>query len=234
MTTDHGRRFRCEDPVAPRQARADGSSEEAGDVQERDRRSGRQLERARCDRAGHALADGGGGRITLVHVHSGLLRPSAAVTLRPAVEDAEASGRLLERERAETGVDAEVASVVAASPGRGLHEQAERQHADLIVVGSCSRGLLGRVFVGDDARAALNGAPCAVAIAARAFADREGRSGGSGSDTTSRRRARRRSRRRARSLPRTVPASMRSQAVTLPVYAYSPLVIVRDHRAAAR
>ena len=37
--------------------------------------------------------------------------------------------------------------------------------ADLLVVGSSRRGLLGRVFIGDDTRAALNGAPCAIAIA---------------------------------------------------------------------
>ena len=43
-------------------------------------------------------------------------------------------------------------------------------NADLIVVGSCARGMLGRVFVGDDARAALNGASCAIAVAARAYA----------------------------------------------------------------
>ena len=37
--------------------------------------------------------------------------------------------------------------------------------ADLLVVGSSRRGLMGRVLMGDDARAALNGAPCAIAIA---------------------------------------------------------------------
>jgi nucleotide-binding universal stress UspA family protein len=37
--------------------------------------------------------------------------------------------------------------------------------ADLLVVGSSRRGLLGRVLIGDDTRAALNGAPCAIAIA---------------------------------------------------------------------
>jgi hypothetical protein len=59
------------------------------------------------------------------------------------------------------------------SPGRGLHEEAERRNADLIVVGSSSRSLLGRVWVGDDARASLNGAPSAVAIAARSYAQHQ-------------------------------------------------------------
>ena len=49
--------------------------------------------------------------------------------------------------------------------GRGLHELCEVNGADLLVVGSSRRGLLGRVLIGDDTRAALNGAPCAIAIA---------------------------------------------------------------------
>jgi len=165
------------------------------------------------------------GKISLVHVHSGLLRPSAAVTLRPAVEDAEASARLLERERAESGVEADVASVVALSPGRGLHEQAERHHAEVIVVGSCSRGLLGRVFIGDDARAALNGAPCAIAIAARAFAGREGPMAriGVGYDGTAESEA---ALAAARAIAADNGASLHAlQAVALPLYAYNPLVI---------
>jgi nucleotide-binding universal stress UspA family protein len=54
--------------------------------------------------------------------------------------------------------------------GRGLHELREVIEADLLVVGSSRRGLLGRVLIGDDTRAALNGAPCAVAIAPTGFA----------------------------------------------------------------
>ena len=87
----------------------------------------------------------------------------------------EASERILAEARAEAGGDVEVITLPAASPGRGLHVQAEAQGADLIVVGSSSRGLLGRATLGDDTRAALNGAPCAVAIAARGFAPIEQR-----------------------------------------------------------
>jgi len=113
------------------------------------------------------------GQMTLAHVHRGLLRLSAAATLKPAYEDALASQQLLERERAAFGIGADLVSVTAMSPGRGLHEEAERRNADLIVVGSSNRGLLGRVFVGDDARASLNGAPCAVAVAARSYAQQQ-------------------------------------------------------------
>jgi nucleotide-binding universal stress UspA family protein len=68
-------------------------------------------------------------------------------------------------------VKSELISVSSPSPGRGLHQQAEEQKIDLLVVGSCERGAFGRAMLGDDTRAALNGAPCAVAVAARGYAE---------------------------------------------------------------
>ncbi len=112
----------------------------------------------------------GEGRLTLAHVRQGELNPLHAVTPKLLREEHAGSEELLERERSNGRVDAELTSIVALSPGRALHEQAERQHADLVVVGSCSRGTIGRVMLGDDTRAALNGAPCAVAIAAGGLA----------------------------------------------------------------
>jgi nucleotide-binding universal stress UspA family protein len=111
------------------------------------------------------------GKLTLAYVHSGSLRPVHAVTPGLVDLEREESHKLLQQERATAEVDAELVSVVATSPGRGLHQQAEEQNADLLVVGSCGRGTLGRAMLGDDTRAALNGAPCAVAIAARGYAD---------------------------------------------------------------
>lgn len=102
-----------------------------------------------------------GARLTLAFVRSGSL-----------AEDLEGSSKLLEQERSAANLQAELVGVPAASPGRGLHEQAERQHADLLVVGSCARSALGRAMLGDDTRAALNGAGCAVAIASHGFAQR--------------------------------------------------------------
>jgi nucleotide-binding universal stress UspA family protein len=115
------------------------------------------------------LADGG--RLTLVHVRSGFMHPLRAMTPTLMKEQEEASEQLLEDERAAAGVEAELLSVTASTPGAGLHKKAEAMGADLIVVGSSSRGLLGRAMIGDDTRAALNGAPCAVAIAARGYAE---------------------------------------------------------------
>jgi nucleotide-binding universal stress UspA family protein len=110
-----------------------------------------------------------GGKLTLANVRAGETNPLHAITPGLLEEEKEASRRLLKHERAETGVDAEVLTVEAASPGAGLHRQAEEQEADLLVVGSCGRGAFGRAVLGDDTRAALNGAPCAVAIAVRGY-----------------------------------------------------------------
>jgi nucleotide-binding universal stress UspA family protein len=111
------------------------------------------------------------GRLTLANVHADGLRPVHAATPGMVAEERTASHELLERELAAGEVEAELVSFVAPSPGRGLHDLAEERGADLLVVGSCSRGALGRAMLGDDTRAALNGAPCAVAIATRGYAE---------------------------------------------------------------
>ncbi|MFI5004271.1 MAG: universal stress protein [Solirubrobacterales bacterium] len=111
------------------------------------------------------------GRLTLANVHAGELRPVHATTPGMVAEERKASHELLERERAAAEVEAELVSFVALSPGRGLHDLAEERGADLLVVGSCGRGALGRAMLGDDTRAALNGAPCAVAIATSGYAE---------------------------------------------------------------
>lgn len=74
--------------------------------------------------------------------------------------------------REEAGMDAKLRVHGAPTVGRGLHEVAEATGADLLVIGSSRRGLLGRVLIGDDTRASLNGAPCAVAIAPVGYAQR--------------------------------------------------------------
>lgn len=119
------------------------------------------------------------GKLTLVHVHSEqvYLLPALAAAGALADQSADADGEnrsreLLRQEREAAGVDADLLSVSSPSPGEGLHREAEARDAKLLVVGSSRRGLLGRAMLGDDTRAALNGAPCAVAIAAHGFAER--------------------------------------------------------------
>jgi nucleotide-binding universal stress UspA family protein len=114
------------------------------------------------------------GKLTLLNVHSGVLRPVDAAIPGAVAAESDRSHSLLEAERERAGVQAELVSVISTSPGRGLHQQAEEQQADLIVVGSCSRGAFGRAMLGDDTRAALNGSPCAVAVAAHSYAEAPG------------------------------------------------------------
>lgn len=111
------------------------------------------------------------GTLTLAHIHPGRLRPSHAISPGLIREEREAASTLLESERDSAGVQAQLINIEALSPGRGLHEHAEAQGADLLVVGSCSHGAFGRAMLGDDTRAALNGAPCAVAIAPVGYAE---------------------------------------------------------------
>jgi nucleotide-binding universal stress UspA family protein len=65
-------------------------------------------------------------------------------------------------------------AVAGRSAARALYEYAREQRAELIVVGSCRRGKLGRVLTGSVAESLLRGAPCAVAVAPRGFARKGG------------------------------------------------------------
>jgi nucleotide-binding universal stress UspA family protein len=52
-----------------------------------------------------------------------------------------------------------------ASVAAGLHAEAKRRHADVLVVGSSHRGPIGRILLGSVTRQTLLAAPCAVAVA---------------------------------------------------------------------
>lgn len=70
------------------------------------------------------------------------------------------------------GVEVEARTVVGGSPARALHDLAEMESADLVVVGSPHRGPLGRTFVGSVAEGLLHGSPVAVAIAPSGYRGR--------------------------------------------------------------
>jgi nucleotide-binding universal stress UspA family protein len=95
--------------------------------------------------AGHALGA----------AHEATLRAEAEQVLATAVADRAATTR----------------AVADPSPARAIHELAEREQADLIVIGSSHRGRVGRVLLGDVSRAVLHGAPCPVAIAPHGYGD---------------------------------------------------------------
>lgn len=112
-----------------------------------------------------------GGAMALAHVYPGIYKPSHAIVPGIVAEDHEWAEALLEHERDEAGVEAELVAVQAPSPGQGLHEQAEEQDADLLVLGTCRHGIVGRAVLGNDTRAAINGAPCAIAVAPLGYAE---------------------------------------------------------------
>jgi nucleotide-binding universal stress UspA family protein len=80
-----------------------------------------------------------------------------------------ARARLGERE-------VETRPLVDASPARALHELAEEAGPIAVALGSPHRGRLGRVLLGSVGSALLSGAPCAIAVAPRGYAEREKRS----------------------------------------------------------
>jgi nucleotide-binding universal stress UspA family protein len=106
------------------------------------------------------------GRMTLAYVHHGAPLLARASSHQFDSEENERALELLQRERDQSGLaHADLHTIGASSVGRGLHELASIVAADLLVVGSTRRSLVGRVLVGDDTVGALNGAPCAVAVA---------------------------------------------------------------------
>jgi nucleotide-binding universal stress UspA family protein len=91
-----------------------------------------------------------------------------------AVQERARSDALLQAERQRSAPGAETVSVPASGVGDGLHAAAQERDADLIVVGSCRRSVVGRVFAGDHTRAVLHRSPCPVSVAPRGYARRSG------------------------------------------------------------
>ncbi|MGA2925539.1 MAG: universal stress protein [Solirubrobacteraceae bacterium] len=111
------------------------------------------------------------GELTLATVYSGDARIWHRSETEHAVLERAHALELLEHAREQAGVAAQLRWRNSSSVGRGLHELCEVLGSDLLVVGSSRHGLLGRVLIGDDTRAALNGVPCAIAIAPAGYAE---------------------------------------------------------------
>lgn len=114
------------------------------------------------------------GTITLTHVYPGDMGRFRGSNLDFDGTERQESLELLREARDDAAVAAKMQYLGAPSPGQGLHVAAEAAGADLLVVGSTRRGLVGRVLLGDDTRAALNGAPCAIAISPAGYAEEPG------------------------------------------------------------
>jgi nucleotide-binding universal stress UspA family protein len=133
---------------------------------------GRQGGRDALHLAGR-LAEAGGGELVAVRAFPHHHRP--ALTGSPAVEaERLATQEALDHELAEMGISTARTHVIGeTSPARALHRIAERERADVLVVGSTHRGGVGRVFVGDMALGSLHGSPCPVAVAPTGMANRD-------------------------------------------------------------
>jgi nucleotide-binding universal stress UspA family protein len=110
--------------------------------------------------------------LTLVHVHVIASKPASD---SGAFGDAAKRRIALRRLTAladELGVDGQVACVEARSARRGLHQFASDRDADVLVVSASHRDELGRDFIGDDAKAVLEDAPCTVAVAPAGYSAR--------------------------------------------------------------
>jgi nucleotide-binding universal stress UspA family protein len=64
----------------------------------------------------------------------------------------------------------EFRTVASPSAAGALHAEAEREQAQIIVVGSSHRGVMGRMLLGTVTQEVLDAAPCAVAVAPRGLA----------------------------------------------------------------
>jgi nucleotide-binding universal stress UspA family protein len=111
-----------------------------------------------------------GGQLALVNVRGTHGAPTSDSNRAMEMDESDPSNELLHRQRDAYAEEAETVSVLATSVGAGLHQVALGRGADVIVVGGCHRGAVGRVLAGDDARSALHDAPCAVAVAPAGFA----------------------------------------------------------------
>ena len=94
------------------------------------------------------------GECALVPAHVFFIDPRAPL-FAAQIDHSAARERALERLAREclSRSDPQIVSIAATSVGEGLHELALKHRADLIAVGACSRGLIGRPRTAVDAAA---------------------------------------------------------------------------------
>jgi nucleotide-binding universal stress UspA family protein len=119
-----------------------------------------------------ALAKTFGGRISVVYVYDEELAASSREAARELAQHADAvlAGA---REGVSQALEVSFRGLAARSPARGLHELAQTEEGDLIVLGSRHLGPRTRAAMGTVSENVLRAAPCAVAVAPRGY-----RSGG--------------------------------------------------------
>lgn len=117
---------------------------------------------------GRLLAEGTGAELVATHVYE---RATPGHAGWGSFMWAHGERTLLDAVGEESAIRQEI--IESSSPSRGLHELAEREHAELIVVGSGHHAGLGRVLVGSVGERVLHGAPCGVAVAPAGYRDQD-------------------------------------------------------------
>jgi nucleotide-binding universal stress UspA family protein len=103
-------------------------------------------------------------------VVAGVFRIVPVWDIRDAAVEEWAPDHTAQLEAAAASVGGEAVTVPYASEAGGLHQLAEMIGADLVIVGSASRGKIGQVLAGNVGLSLLHGSPCSVAVAPRGFA----------------------------------------------------------------
>jgi len=113
----------------------------------------------------HRLGELAGGELLAVHVYP--YEPFGMLAIRPEIDGTapDEAERLLRAHLADAGIDARVEVKSDTSPARGLQRAAEVARADVVVVGCSHHGTVGRLVVGDNTRAVLQGAGLPVVVA---------------------------------------------------------------------
>lgn len=106
-----------------------------------------------------------GGKLTFAHVNGGSAIAAKGNPREFAQAERERSLQILEAARTESQLPAELSMIGSPTISKGLHQLAERCDSDLLVIGSNHLSTARRMFAGSDTKAAMTGAPCAVAIA---------------------------------------------------------------------
>lgn len=112
---------------------------------------------------------GGDDALRLAGLLAGPRTRVVAVTVS-ATTRGRAAAELVAREAADARPGTQPTAIVASSPSHGLTALAEDLAADVLVLGSAHRGLLGRVLLGNDARSTVHHASCPIALAPRGYA----------------------------------------------------------------
>ena len=119
---------------------------------------------------GSQLARVDGGHLTIANAYPWSRAATRLGSAYHLTVEEDAKELLAGAEAMVSGVECTTRAIADPSPARALHALAEEEGADILVVGSCHRGPVGRAVLGGVADRLVHGAPCAVAVAPRGYA----------------------------------------------------------------